>query len=70
MANIVPNVDGKISVATINLLWNEQVGPSCVQIFSYNGEETAEMTQMVKDLRSRFQDINTLIAKILAELPA
>lgn len=69
MANIVPNTDGKISVATIDLIWNGEVAKNCLEIFSYNGPETPEISKTVVDTRARFQDINAAIAKILAALP-
>jgi len=70
VSNIVPNTDGKISVLTIDLLWNEEVKKNCFDVFSYNGEETPEMAKLVTDTRARFQEINGYIAKILADLPA
>lgn len=69
MTNIVPNIDGKISVSTLGLLWNDEVSKNCMAIFSYNGPETPEVSKVVVDTRARFQDINALIAKILADLP-
>lgn len=69
MSNIVPNTDGKISVLAINLLWNDEVAKNCLDIFSYNGEETPEMAKLVTDTRARFQEINGYIANILAGLP-
>jgi hypothetical protein len=70
VANIVPSVDGQISVATIDLMWNKQVAQNCMTVFTYNGEETPEISKIVVDTRARFQDINANIAKILAALPA
>lgn len=70
MANIVPNIDAKISVATIDLLWRSEVAQNCMDIFSCNGPETPEVSKLVTDTRARFQDINAAIAKILAALPA
>lgn len=70
MANIVPNIDGQISVATIDLIWNKEVAQNCMTIFTYNGEETPDISKKVVDTRARFQDINAAIAKILAALPA
>ena len=70
MPNIVPNTDGKVSVATIDLLWREEVAQNCMDIFSYNGPETPEISKKVVDTREIFQYINAAIAKILAALPA
>ncbi len=70
MSNIVPCSAGKIDVVTLSVFWNDEVSKNCLNIFSYNGPETPEVTALVAETRARFQDINALIAKILAELPA
>jgi len=70
MANIVPNIDGTLSVEALTALWTQEVSPGCLKIFAYDGPETPAMSQLVADLRARFQDINAYIAKILADLPA
>lgn len=69
LSNILPNTDGKISVLTVDLLWNEEVKKNCFDIFSYNGEVTPEMAKLVTDTRARFQEVNGFIASILAALP-
>lgn len=69
MANIVPNTDAKISVASVSLLWNDEISNNCLAVFSYNGPETPEVTKLVADTRARFQEVNGLIANILAALP-
>jgi hypothetical protein len=69
MANIVPSIDGKINVATLSVYWNDEVAKNCTAIFSYNGPETPDVSKLVTDTRARIQDINALMAKILAELP-
>lgn len=70
MADIVPNTNAKISVATIDLIWKGEVAQNCMDIFSYSGPETPEISKIVVDTRARFQDINAAIANILAALPA
>jgi hypothetical protein len=70
MANIVPSTDGQINVATLSVYWNSEVAKNCLAIFQYNGPETPEISTLVTQTRSRIQDINALMAKILAELPA
>lgn len=70
MSNIVSNTDAKISVLAIDLLWKEEVAQNSLDIFSYKGEETPEMAQLVTNTRARFQEINGLIARIMAALPA
>lgn len=69
MSNITPNIDGKISVTTVSLLWNDEISKNCLAVFSYNGPETPEVSKIVSDTRARFQEVNLLIAKILADLP-
>lgn len=70
MSNIVPSIDGQLSVEALTSLWTQEVSPGCLEIFAYNGPETPEISQKVVNLRARFQDINAYIAKILADLPA
>ncbi len=66
MPNIQPNQDGKVATETLNLNMTSEVIPNCLTIFA--GGDIPE--QLITDTRARFQDINKLIAQILADLPA
>lgn len=76
MSNIVPSRDGLLQVANLILMLgngqsNDPVGVlrQVNGIFSYNGPRTPEVDKVVTDIRATFQEVNSCIAAILADLP-
>lgn len=66
MPNILPNSDGKIATDALNLYITGQIIPNCTQIFA--GGEIDE--GFITATREAFQEVNRLIAQILADMPA
>lgn len=66
MAIIPPNPDGTTATAILNLYMTNQIIPNCMKIFA-GGDIPS---QFIVDTRNAFQNVNKLIAQILADLPA
>jgi hypothetical protein len=75
MSNISPSRDGLLKVQELLLLLGngtDNVGilrPTNA-IFNYSGPMTPEIANIVQNIRSTFQLVDSCIAGILADLPA
>ncbi len=66
MPNITPNMDGKVATDALNLYITSQIIPNCTEIFA--GGDLPE--SLITETRAAFQNVNGLIAQILADLPS
>lgn len=64
--NFPPNPDGQVATQALNLYMTSQIIPNCTTIFA-GGDIPLSL---IAATRARFQDVNKLIAQILADLPA
>ncbi len=65
MPDILPNVDGQVATEALNLYMVNEIIPNCTKIFA--GGNIDEV--IITDTRATFEDVNKLIAQILADMP-